>query len=197
MTASSHLPYDAEHPVQRVTGIPEYPRVGTSGHHLRPRLPWPIARLLSYLKRQVEAYDVEMWKRSFRACGRDVHISPQCSIWGFEGFSIGDHSVIHQFTHIFASGGVDIGRGVMVSSNCAIASVTHPAAAASRWTLPLVMKPVRIDDNAWIGMGAVILPGVTIGADAVVGAGAVVTRDVLPRTVVVGNPARAVRNFAI
>jgi maltose O-acetyltransferase len=51
-------------------------------------------------------------------------------------------------------------------------------------------RPVRIGRNAWIGGGAIILPGVTIGDDAVVGAGSVVTRDVPAGTTVFGNPAR-------
>ena len=52
-------------------------------------------------------------------------------------------------------------------------------------------QPVLIGDNVWIGSRVIILPGITIGNDAVVGAGAVVTRDVPPRTVVAGNPACA------
>jgi maltose O-acetyltransferase len=50
--------------------------------------------------------------------------------------------------------------------------------------------PVRIGSNVWIGGGAIVLPGVSIGDDAIVGAGSVVTRDVPPGTTVVGNPAR-------
>ena len=158
-------------------------------------VPKTLGRLLSYLKRRTQEYEVERWKGCLRACGRGVQLSPLCSIWGFEGMSIRDYSVVHQFTHIFASGGVEIGKHVMISSNCSISSVTHPVDAARRASQPLLMKPVRIEDNVWIGMGVVILPGVTIGADAVVGAGAVVTRDVPAQTVVVGNPARVLRSF--
>ena len=56
-------------------------------------------------------------------------------------------------------------------------------------------QPVLIGDNVWIGARVIILPGITIGNDAVVGAGAVVTRDVPPRTIVAGNPARVLRTF--
>lgn len=59
----------------------------------------------------------------------------------------------------------------------------------------LIMKPVRICKNAWIGVNAIIMPGVTIGENAVVGAGSVVTHDVLPNTVVVGNPARVIKEL--
>ena len=57
----------------------------------------------------------------------------------------------------------------------------------------LVRKPVVICDNVWIAMGAIVLPGVTIGEGAVVAAGAVVAKDVLPWTVVGGNPARFIK----
>jgi maltose O-acetyltransferase len=58
-----------------------------------------------------------------------------------------------------------------------------------------VTKPVVIEDNVWIGGGAVVLPDVTIGNSAVVGAGAVVTRDVPAGMIVVGNPAKVIREI--
>jgi maltose O-acetyltransferase len=58
-----------------------------------------------------------------------------------------------------------------------------------------MVRPVRIGDDVWIGTGAVILKGVTIGARAIVGAGAVVNRDVPPDVIVAGNPARVVKNL--
>ncbi len=156
-----------------------------------------MLRVLDFLKREVEAYEVASWKKSMAHCGRDVAISAHCSIWGYEGFSIGDRSVINRFTHVFASGGVHIGRDVLISANCSISSVTHPVAAAPRGAEALVMKPVRIGDNVWIGMAAVILPGVTIGDNAVVGAGSIVTDDVPAGVIVVGNPARVLRTIDV
>ncbi len=58
-----------------------------------------------------------------------------------------------------------------------------------------VAKPIVIEDNVWIGGGAILLPGVTIGRNAVIGAGAVVPKDVAADTVVAGNPARVVREI--
>ena len=59
--------------------------------------------------------------------------------------------------------------------------------------MQLVKKPIVIDDNAWVASRAIILPGVVIGKAAVVGAGAVVTKDVEPWTVVGGNPAKFIK----
>ena len=60
---------------------------------------------------------------------------------------------------------------------------------------PPTAQPIVIEDNVWIGARSVVLPGVTIGHDSVVGIGSVVTRDVAPRTVVVGVPAKVVRHL--
>lgn len=159
-------------------------------------LPFPssLLRVLARVRRELDEYEVERWKKSMRHCGSAVQISARCSIWGFEGFSIGDRSVINQFTHVFASGGVEIGDDVMISSNCSISSVTHVVAAVQRPAEPLLLRPVRIGNNVWIGMNAAILPGISIGDNAVVGAGAVVTADVPAGVVVAGNPARVLHS---
>jgi maltose O-acetyltransferase len=70
---------------------------------------------------------------------------------------------------------------------------THPVEPEPRRAGWEAAKPIVIGDNVWLGGGAIVLAGVTIGADSVVGAGAVVTRDVPPGVVVVGNPARVLR----
>jgi acetyltransferase-like isoleucine patch superfamily enzyme len=68
----------------------------------------------------------------------------------------------------------------------------HPSPASER---PHVAKAIVVNDGAWIGAGAIILSGVTIGENSVVGAGSVVTKDVPPQTVVAGNPARVVKQI--
>ena len=64
-----------------------------------------------------------------------------------------------------------------------------------KWLGDIVAKEVVIEDGVFIGVHAIILPGVTIGEGAMVGAGAVVTKDVPPRTMVAGNPARVIRQL--
>lgn len=137
-------------------------------------------------------------KRELAACGERVHLSPRCSLWSLDRLSLGDDVEINPFTHIFAGGGVSIGAGTLISSNCAISSVTHVKNSRARHALlpedappsARLLRPVTIGRNVWVGAGALILPGVTIGDDAIVGAGAVVTKDVPAGCVVVGNPAR-------
>ena len=85
---------------------------------------------------------------------------------------------------------VEIGEGAQIGPSVQIYAADHPRDAAQRREGLEFGRPVRIGPFAWIGGGAIILPGVTIGEDAVVGAGSVLTRDVPPGAIVAGNPAR-------
>ena len=91
---------------------------------------------------------------------------------------------------------ITIGNDVQIGPNVQLLTATHPVDPGPRrekWESAL---PIVIGDNVWLGGGVIVCPGVTIGENTVVGAGAVVTRD-LPRDVVaVGNPARVVRPLA-
>lgn len=85
---------------------------------------------------------------------------------------------------------VHIGDKTQIGPGVQILTADHPRDAASREAGLEFGRPVRIGRNVWIGGGALILPGVTIGDDAVIGAGSVVTHDVAAGQTVVGNPAR-------
>lgn len=90
-------------------------------------------------------------------------------------------------------GGIYISDDVLIGPNVTITSVNHPLTPAQRHNLDL--QPVCIHRNAWIGANAVLVPGVTIGENAVVAAGAVVTRNVPKNTLVAGVPARVIKTF--
>jgi maltose O-acetyltransferase len=85
---------------------------------------------------------------------------------------------------------IDIGDDVQIAPAVQILTATHPLDPAVRRSGLEGGRPIRIGHNVWIGGGAIVLPGVTVGDDAVIGAGSVVTRDVPAGAVVVGNPAR-------
>jgi maltose O-acetyltransferase len=85
---------------------------------------------------------------------------------------------------------VTIGDMTQIGPGVQIVAADHPREAAARDAGLENGKPVIIGRNVWIGASAVILPGVTVGDDAIIGAGAIVTRDVAPGATVVGNPAR-------
>ena len=100
---------------------------------------------------------------------------------------------------------ITLGDFVAVAPNVQFITDTHPVRPEERFLPPLegdtlpfrvgsYALPIIVGDYAWIGAGAIILPGVTIGKGAVVGAGSVVTKDVAPRMIAAGNPARELRS---
>ncbi|MET0932277.1 MAG: DapH/DapD/GlmU-related protein [Mycetocola sp.] len=90
-------------------------------------------------------------------------------------------------------GGIVIGDDCLIGHNVVLATLNHDLDPSRR--ADLHPAPITIGNTVWIGANATVLPGITIGDNAVVAAGAVVTKDVAANTVVVGSPARAVRTL--
>lgn len=151
-----------------------------------------------------------------RAKGGQIHIGSHCLIQG-QLVVERDQSIINIADGVLVGGGtvvdcalsVVIERNVLISYSCVIAdSDNHSLYPEQRvgdlalwmdgrqnnWA-QAEMAPIRICEGAWVGARSIILKGVTIGAGAVVGMGSVVTKDVPPRTVVAGNPARIIREI--
>jgi acetyltransferase-like isoleucine patch superfamily enzyme len=106
---------------------------------------------------------------------------------------IGDEVQIEGYFSVAAAESVTIGNGVLIGSNVAIRDHDHGMAPDSRRSLqPLVKAPVEIGDFVWLSQNVVVLKGVTIGRNAVVGANAVVTRAVAEGAIVAGVPARQI-----
>lgn len=89
---------------------------------------------------------------------------------------------------------VVFGDNVLIAPGVLISTATHPLNPDKRQAGIETAKPITISDNVWLGMGSKILPGVTIGKNAVIAAGAVVTRDVLANEVVAGVPATVIKS---
>jgi maltose O-acetyltransferase len=109
------------------------------------------------------------------------------------GISIGDRTFVNVGLVALDVAPISIGADVMIGPNVQLLTPTHPVDPDLRRAKWEAARPIVIGDNVWLGGGVVVCPGVTIGADTVVGAGSVVTRDLPPRVVAVGNPARVVR----
>jgi len=107
--------------------------------------------------------------------------------------SLGKNVFINHACSFLDLGGITIEDGVMIGPRVNITSENHPVEISKRKVL--VPAAILVKQNAWIGAGATILPGVTIGENAVVAAGAVVTLDVLPNTVVGGVPAKVLKHL--
>ena len=90
---------------------------------------------------------------------------------------------------------VHIGKRVQIGSNVQIITATHPLDAELRTSGPELAYEISIGNQVWIGSGVIILPGVTIGSDSTIGAGSVVTKDIPPKVVAVGNPCQVVKTL--
>lgn len=104
---------------------------------------------------------------------------------------IGRNVVVMNNSLFMAAGGITIEDDVMVAANVQLISNNHDLYDHQI----LTCKPVRLKRNCWIGAGATILPSITVGENAVVAAGAVVTKDVEDNTVVGGNPAKIIKHI--
>jgi acetyltransferase-like isoleucine patch superfamily enzyme len=113
------------------------------------------------------------------------------------GITIGERSLIGEACILRGQGGITIGNDVYLAPLVQILAVNHVYHDTTRPISHqgITAQGIVVEDGAWIGGSAIILDGVRIGCNAVVGAGAVVTKDVPPYTIVVGNPARIVRDL--
>jgi acetyltransferase-like isoleucine patch superfamily enzyme len=130
--------------------------------------------------------------------GRNVYVGHQSILKGYHRneLVIGDESWIGQQVFMHAAGGIRIGARVGIGPGVKILTSQHREAGREIPVLfsPIDAAPVAIDDDADLGIGVIVLPGVHVGQGAVIGAGSVVTRDVPAYAVVAGVPARVLRH---
>lgn len=143
-----------------------------------------------------QAKRAAMLKEMFAEIGEDCYIEPPFhSNWGGHHVHFGN-VVYANFgltlvddTHIY------VGDNTMFGPNCIIATAGHPVLPELREKAYQFNMPVHIGRNCWLGAGVIVLPGVTIGDNSVIGAGSVVTKDIPANVVAVGNPCRVLREI--
>jgi acetyltransferase-like isoleucine patch superfamily enzyme len=121
-------------------------------------------------------------------------IPPFYTAGGLE-ISVGCNVFVNQNCTFYDLGGLAIADDVLIGPNVSLITSGHPLEPSQRRSA-IVAKPIAIQKNVWIAAGATVIGGVTIGENSVVAAGAVVTKDVPPNTLVGGNPARVIRTIA-
>ena len=132
----------------------------------------------------------------FGAAGPTIEIEPPfycdygSNIFAGDGFYMNFGCVILDCNR------VDIGEKVMCGPSVQIYTATHPTDPEVRLSGLEFAAPVQIGNNVWIGGGAIICPGVTIGDDTTIAAGSVVVKDIPARVVAAGNPCRVIRHLA-
>jgi len=122
--------------------------------------------------------------------GRQVHVYPSVRITIPWNLSAGDHSAIGDRAIVYALGPITLGDRVTVSQGAHLCAGTHDYHDPA---MPLLKLPITIDSDAWICADAFVGPGVRVGARAILGARCVVTKDVEPDAIMIGNPGRLLR----
>jgi maltose O-acetyltransferase len=131
----------------------------------------------------------------FAAFGTGAVLKPsfRCDYGG--NISIGEDTFIN-YDCVFLDGNrITIGRDVQIAPRVQIYTATHPLNAVTRRSKLEFALPVVIEDGVWLGGGAIVCPGVTIGENTVIGAGSVVTRDLPAGVLAAGNPCRVLRSL--
>ena len=148
-------------------------------NHVVNRIPLTGVRMRAYAALGVQLEDPD-----------DAMISLGVEVWRGGELSMARRSVIGQRCYVDARAGIRLDSDAGVSREACLLTATHvPDDPDFAGTL----APIHLERHAWIGMRALLLPGVRIGEGAIVAAGAVVTRDVEPYTIVAGNPAKPLR----
>lgn len=134
-------------------------------------------------------------KEVFAECGENCYIElPFRANWGGHHVHFGSGIYANSNLTLVDDGHIYVGDKVMFGPNVTVATASHPIEAELRGKGLQYNKDVYIGENAWIGAGVVVVPGVRIGKNTVIGAGSIVTKDIPDNVVAVGNPCRVLRS---
>lgn len=131
----------------------------------------------------------------FGKVGKDPFVAPVFNCDNGKNIEVGDHFLANYNVTILDIAKVTIGNDVMIGPNTLISTVNHPITPQGRRDHLGIASPVTIGNDVWLGGNVTILPGVTIGNNVVVAAGAVVTRDVADNSLVGGVPAKLLKEI--
>ena len=127
--------------------------------------------------------------------GEGSEIRPPLYVDYGKYLTVGERTFINYSFTALDVAPITIGDDVQIGPNVQLLTPTHPVEPGPRKDKLEAAKPITIGNNVWIGGGAIVLPGVSVGENSVIGAGTVVTKDVPANVVVVGNPAREVKQL--
>src|SRR5262245_33605095 len=156
-----------------------------------------VQELVAQFKRSAPAAWDErdgLLRQILRHVGEEVVVRPPfyCE---YGASSIGDHSFVNFDTVMLDVAAIAIGVACQIASRVQLLTATHPVDPEPRRVGWEYGEPITLADNVWLGGGVIVCPGVSIGQDTVVGAGAVVTRDLPAGVVAAGVPARVLREI--
>lgn len=123
--------------------------------------------------------------------GKGVHVYPNVKIWAPWNLELGDQCGVANGAILYSQGKITIGRRAVVSQGVHLCAGTHDY---TKYGFPLITKPIIIGDHAWVAAEAFVHAGVTIGEGSVIGARAVVSRDMPEWMICSGHPCKAIKS---
>lgn len=133
---------------------------------------------------------------SYITIGDDSYLSSYCILKTFDGWiKMGNNCTVNNYAILYGHGGLEIGNDVRIAAQVIVISMNHVFEDPDTpiWKQGIKAKGIKIEDDVWIGAGAKVLDGVTIGKGSVVGAGAVVTDNIPPYSIAIGVPAKVIK----
>mgnify|MGYP000913091090 CR=1 FL=1 len=154
-----------------------------------------LCKKLNVIDPADNAAQMEVIRELFGSTGKKVYLQPDFHCDNGRNLHVGEDFLTNYNVTILDIAPVHIGDYCMIGPNTLITTVGHPLSPAGRRQKAAFSKPVKIGNDVWIGGNCSILPGVTIGNNVVIAAGAVVTRDVPDNCVVGGVPAKIIKEL--
>ncbi|WP_088845706.1 DapH/DapD/GlmU-related protein [Hymenobacter gelipurpurascens] len=156
------------------------------------RVVWEVADLLlfRYSPRPFHAWRSFVLRAFGAQVGQGVHVYPKVKIWAPWNLHLGDECGIANGATLYSQGEITIGRRAVISQGAHLVTGTHDHTKPG---FPLLTKPIRIGDHAWVAAEAFLHPGVTLGEGCLVGARSVVVKDLPAWTICAGHPCHPIK----
>lgn len=138
----------------------------------------------------------KLLKQMLAECGEGCYVEPPLHAnWGGHNLHFGNHVYANFGLTVVDDTHVYVGNDVLFAPNVILATAGHPIDPTLRASDYQFNAPIHIGNNVWLGAGVIVMPGVTIGDNSVIGAGSVVTRDIPANVVAFGSPCRVIREI--